>query len=71
MGEGVAILSAMTQVFTAVFAWLMEAISSVIGVFYVAETGLTLLGVLAIIALSISLFFLVMGLIQNFLHLRG
>lgn len=71
MGEGVTILSAMTQVFTAVFAWLMEAIPSVVGIFYVAETGLTLLGVLAIVALAISLFFLVMGLIQNFLHLRG
>ena len=71
-----AIITAMTTVFDAVFTWIKSAITSCIEVFYTAGTGdsggqLTLLGVLALIALAISIFFLLVGLIQNFLHLRG
>lgn len=72
-----AIISAMTAVFDAVFTWVKSAITSVIEVFYTTGTGegatgqLTFLGVLALIALAISIFFLLVGLIQNFLHLRG
>lgn len=71
-----AIITAMTTVFTAVFEWIMGAITAIIPVFWTAGSGdtggeLTFLGVLAIIALAISLFFLIVGLIQNFLHLRG
>ena len=66
----------MTAVFTAVFTWLEGAIQSVLSVFWdaTANSGageLTILGVLALVALAISIFFLLMGLIQNFLHLRG
>lgn len=64
------IVSAITAVFTAIMDWIITAIESVIPVFYSAE-GLTFLGVLALIALGISIFFLVLGLIQNFLHFRG
>lgn len=72
----VAIITAMTTVFDAVFKWVKTAITLCIEVFYTAgsgETGgqLTFLGVLALIALAISIFFLLVGLIQNFLHLRG
>ena len=71
-----AIITAMTTVFDAVFTWVKSAITSCIEVFYTAGTGdsagqLTFLGVLALIALAISIFFLLVGLIQNFLHLRG
>lgn len=71
-----AIITAMTAVFDAVFTWLKSAITSCISVFYTAGTGdaggqLTFLGVLALIALAISIFFLLVGLIQKFLHLRG
>ena len=67
------VISAITSVFTAVFTWIKTAITSVIEVFYTSgeSGGLTFLGVLALIALAISIFFLLMGLIQNFLHLRG
>lgn len=69
-------ISAITGVFDAVFTWLKTAITSVLSVFYTAGSGdtggqLTFLGVLALIALAISIFFLLVGLIQNFLHLRG
>lgn len=67
------VISAITAVFTAVFTWIKTAILSVIEVFYTTgdQGGLTFLGVLSLIALSLSIFFLIMGLIQNFLHLRG
>lgn len=63
----------MTGVFDAVFTWIKGAITAVIEVFYTTgeNGGLTFLGVLALIALAISIFFLLVGLIQNFLHLRG
>lgn len=64
------VISAITAVFTAIFEWILSAITAVIPVFWSGE-GLTFLGVLALIALGISIFFLVMGLIQNFLHFRG
>ncbi len=64
------VISAITSVFTAVMTWLQSAITSVVAVFWTGE-ALTFLGVLALIALGISIFFLLVGLIQNFLHLRG
>lgn len=66
-----AIVDAITGVFSAIFSWIIGAIPDVVAVFYVAETGLTFLGVLALLALAVSVFFLIMGLIQNFLHFRG
>lgn len=71
-----AIITAMTGVFDAVFKWIMSAINAVIPIFWTAGTGdaggqLTFLGILALIGLAISIFFLLVGLIQNFLHLRG
>lgn len=65
------IIQGMTGVFTAIFDWISTALVSLIDVFYVAETGFTVLGVLSLIALGISVFFLLIGVIQNFLHLRG
>ena len=65
------IISGMTDVFTAIFEWLSTAVLSIVDIFYVAGTGFTFLGVLAIIALGISIFFLLVGVISNFLHLRG
>lgn len=61
----------MTEIFSEVFTWITSAMQSVLGVFYNAETGFTVLGILAIIALAISIFFLLVGVISNFLHLRG
>lgn len=65
------VLGAIFEVFTQVVSWLTGAVTSLIPMFYVAETGLTFLGVLAVAGLAISIVFLVMGVIQNFLHFRG
>lgn len=65
-----AVITAITTVFTAVWNWIVGAITTMIPVFY-AEGALTFLGTLSVIGLAISIFFLIFGLIQNFLHFRG
>lgn len=73
------VVTSITSVFSAIGEWLSGFIPTLISLFYEAPTtgenasagGLTFLGVLAVIGLAISIFFLIMGLIQNFLHLRG
>lgn len=65
------VISQITNVFSSLFSWMAESIPSIVKVFYTSEGGLTFLGTLAVVALGISIFFLLMGLIQNFLHLRG
>lgn len=65
------VFAAISKVFDGVMTWIIEAIVKVVPLFYSAESGLTFLGVLSVVGLSISVFFLLIGLIQNFLHLRG
>lgn len=65
------IITSITGVFTAIAEWFVSFIPTLVSLFYVAETGLTFLGTLAVCGLAVSLFFLVIGLIQNFLHFRG
>lgn len=69
------IVSSFTEVFTAIGTWFVTFIQSIIPLFWVEGTEtaaghLSFLGVLAVIGLAISVFFLVMRLIENFLHLR-
>lgn len=65
------ILTAILAVFTAIGDWISGAILDLIPMFYVAETGLTFLGVLAVAGLAFSVVFLMVGIIQRFLHFRG
>lgn len=70
------IFAAISDVWSEVAAWLVEFIPTITAIFWTpaadgTEGSLTFLGVLAVISLAISVFFLIMGLIQNFLHLRG
>lgn len=64
------VLNAILDVFDAVSTWIGEAVTAVIPMFYGAD-GLTFLGVLAVAGLAFSVIFLVIGIIQNFLHFRG
>ena len=67
-----AVITAITNVFTAVMEWLVHAVPSVIEIFWTtSESGgeLTFLGTLVLIAVSISVFFLILGLIQKWLKL--
>lgn len=65
------VLTSILEVFEAVANWIVEAVQSVIPMFYATEGGLTFLGVLAIAGLAFSVVFLLIGIIQNFLHFRG
>lgn len=65
------VLEAILAVFSAVGAWIGTAVQSLIPMFYVAETGLTFLGVLAVAGLAFSVIFLIIGIIQRFLHFGG
>ena len=65
-------ITAITNVFTAMADWISETLPTITAIFYDGASGtLTVLGTLAVIALGISIFFLLMGLVQNFLHFRG
>lgn len=63
-------LTAITDVFDEVSTWIQSAVSGMTNMFY-TESGLTLLGILAVTGLAFSVVFLIIGIIQNFLHLRG
>ncbi len=71
------VLNAILGVFTAVGDWFSTFVPTLYALFWTAPaseggTGsLTFLGVLAVAGLAISVVFLVVGLIQNFLHFRG
>ena len=64
------VLDAILNVFTSVGTWIAGAVEQVTPMFY-AEGALTFLGVLAVAGLAISVVFLIIGVIQNFLHFRG
>ncbi len=64
------ILTAILAVFAAVGEWFSTTISTLIPIFF-ANGSLTFLGVLSVAGLAFSVVFLLIGVIQNFLHFRG
>lgn len=65
-------IEAITNVFTGMGNWIAEYIPTIMSIFYNTETNsVTFLGILALGGLSVSIFFLLMGVVQNFLHFRG
>ena len=65
------VLQAILAVFTMVGEWIADAVTSLMPMFYDAESGLTFLGVLAVAGLAFSVVFLIIGIIQKFLHFAG
>lgn len=68
-------LAPVTAVFSEIIEWITGAMEAVLAVFYTAGTdggegSLTFLGILAVSALAISIFFLILGVIQSFLRFR-
>lgn len=63
-------IGSITSVWTEVMTWITTSIGSVQTVFY-ADGDLTFLGVLATVGVSVGVAFLIIGVVQNFLHLRG
>lgn len=64
------VLADILEVFSSIATWISDAVTSLIPIFWTSE-GLTFMGVLAVAGLSISVIFLIIGVIQNFLHFRG
>ena len=65
------VLNAILSVFTEIGQWIGDAVNDLLPMFYQSETGLTFLGVLAVASLAFSVIFLLIGLIQRFLHFAG
>lgn len=65
------VLSDVLEVFGQIGGWIPTAVEDLMPIFWSAADGLSFLGVLAVAGLAFSVVFLVMGLIQNFLHFRG
>lgn len=69
---GIQILENIFNVFDSVFTWMIAALGSVVDIFVdPADSELTFFGVLALVALAISVFFLLIRVVQNFLHFRS
>lgn len=68
---GESVLDAILAVFTAVGTWISTSVPTFFPLFYAAESGLTFLGVLAVAGLAFSVVFLIIGIIQKFLHFAG
>lgn len=62
--------SSVLGVFGSITDWIVSGVSSVQGVFY-ANNQLTMLGTLAVIGVAIAVAFLIIAVVQRFLHLRG
>lgn len=58
------------DVFGVLGAWIPVALGSLIGIFWTGSS-LTFLGVLAVCALAFAVVFLIIAIIQRFLHFRG
>ena len=69
-----AIVNAITSVFSAIMTWLLGALGDGMPLFYEAsESGggeLTFLGVLAVMALGIGVVFLIINVVKGFLKFR-
>lgn len=65
------VLTGILEVFSSVGTWISTAVSDLMPMFYTAESGLTFIGVLAVAGLAFSVVFLIIGIIQRFLHFGG
>lgn len=70
MTGAASVLDAILAVFLAVGDWIADAVNAMVPMFW-SEGALTFLGVLAVAGLAFSVAFLLIGIIQNFLHFRG
>lgn len=70
------VLTAILAVFTAIGEWFSTAFTKLIPIFWTAGSGsesgsLTFMGVLAVCGLGMSVIFLIIGIIQKFMHFAG
>ena len=70
-----AILTAILEIFSGIGDWITSSLTDLMQIFWItSESGagqLTFLGVLAVCGLGFSVIFLIVHIIQGFLHFRG
>lgn len=62
------VIQSITSVFDALTEWLVGTIASFEGVFYNAESGLTLIGTLTLVSVGIGIGFLLFNIIRGFFN---
>ena len=65
------IITAIVGAWGTIMEGLVDLFAPAEALFWSSTTGLTFLGSLAVIGVAIGVVLLVVGIIQNFLHLRG
>lgn len=65
------VASAIFEIFALIGDWIVETIPKFFVLFYSPETGLTIVGVLAVCSLGVGVVFLLVGFVQRFFHFRG
>ena len=68
------LITAILAVFSSVGDWIISQLDALQVIFWTISDGvvqLTFLGVLAVAGLAFSVVFLIIGIIQRFLHFRG
>lgn len=70
--EGVSsIVTQILAVFTAFLEWFVDSIGIAMSIFYVAETGLTVIGTITVIGLALAVTLLVAAWIRSLMKNRG
>ena len=64
-------LESIFDVFSAIGTWIVGQFPSLMQIFYTDAGDFTFLGILAVCGLGFSVVFLLIGIIQRFLHFRG
>lgn len=71
MTSNYAVLTDMFGIFNEVIAWMTEAIQAILGIFYDGSTNkFTVLGIIALVALAISIVFLMVAVVKSFIRFR-
>ena len=63
-------MSSIPAVFMSIAVWISSAVTNVMPMFYTPESGLTLVGILAVASLALSVAFLVIGIIRSWIRFR-
>ena len=70
------LITEITKVFGAIGDWIITLLNNLVPLFWTEGVGdkpgsLTFFGILAMIGLAVSVFFLLMRVVENFIHLRS
>jgi hypothetical protein len=71
MSSGSGLAEDIFELFQSIIEWMVNFFGVFVGLFWTSAGGLTVLGVLAVIALGISIFFLIFAVVTNFFKFRG